>query len=69
MIGKIKWFDSSKQYGFIIHEDQEIFVYGNEISSGEETLQKDQIVSFDLKPAKKGDQACNVNFIWMDEDN
>ena len=69
MIGTVKFFDKSKQWGFIIHEDKEIFVHGNEIKSGEETLEKDQIVSFELKPARKGYQACNVNVMWMDEDN
>ena len=66
MIGKIKWFSEDRQYGFIIYEDKEIFVHGNEIKSGEETLEKDQIVSFELKPARKGNQACNVNVMWMD---
>ena len=63
MIGTVKWFDSSKQFGFIIHEDQEIFVHGNEIKSGQDLLMKDQQVSFDLKAAKKGHQATNVKVL------
>ena len=63
MIGTVKFFDASKRFGFIIHDDKEIFVHGNEIKSGQDLLLKDQKVSFDLKEAKKGHQATNVKVI------
>lgn len=66
MIGKIKWFSEHRQYGFIIHEDKEIFIHGNEIKSGQDILLTGQQVSFDLKAAKKGMQACNVKVLEVD---
>lgn len=63
MIGTVKFFDASKQWGFIIHDGLEIFVHGNEIKSGQDLLLKDQKVSFDLKEAKKGHQATNVKVL------
>ena len=63
MIGTVKFFDKSKQFGFIIHNGLDIFVHGNEIKSGQDLLLKDQQVSFDLKEAKKGHQATNVKVL------
>ena len=63
MIGTVKFYDASKQWGFIIYDNGEIFVHGNEIESPHDTLLKDQLVEFELKPAKKGSQAAKVRLI------
>jgi CspA family cold shock protein len=62
--GVVKWFNDSKGYGFIEHEDgREVFVHfsaiqqaGNEFRS----LSEGQEVSLDVVDGPKGLQAANV---------
>lgn len=60
--GKMKWFSSSKGYGFIEQDDSEdIFVhYRSKIGKGYRSLKDGQIVKFDLAKGDKGFQAENV---------
>jgi CspA family cold shock protein len=62
--GKVKWFNDSKGYGFIIREDdgKDIFVHYSAIQGNErfKTLSEGQEVEFDIIEGPKGLQAANV---------
>ncbi len=62
MIGKVKWFNNEKGYGFIDYVDEEdIFVhYSNIKQEGFKSLAEGQMVQFDLIQTDKGLQAINV---------
>ena len=61
-VGRVKWFDERKGYGFISREDgDDIFVHFSEIQAeGFKTLAENQEVSFEIKEGPKGLQATNV---------
>jgi CspA family cold shock protein len=64
IIGKVKWFNDSKGYGFLSAEGlEDIFVHYSAILSdhGLKTLLEDQKVSFELVSGVKGNQAANVS--------
>jgi len=63
MIGKVKWFNAQKGYGFIITEEgNDVFVhYSGVISEGYKSLQEGEDVQFELTKGKNGDQAVNVS--------
>jgi cold shock protein len=60
--GKVKWFNSTKGFGFIIADDgTEVFVHHTAIqSSGFRTLEEGQRVEFDVTSGPKGLKAENV---------
>lgn len=62
MVGKVKWFNNEKGYGFIEYEDlEDIFVhYSAIIKDGYKTLKEGVIVSFKLIETSKGLQAIDV---------
>jgi CspA family cold shock protein len=62
MIGKVKWFDSKKGYGFILtDEGREIFVhYTGIVAEGFKALTEGQVVEFEICENEKGVQAANV---------
>lgn len=62
MIGKVRWFNNDKGYGFIDYiEGEDIFVhYTNIKQNGFKTLVEGQSVRFDLIETDKGLQAINV---------
>ena len=61
-LGKVKWFNESKGYGFIESEEgEDVFVHFSEIQSeGFKTLKEGQEVEFEKTGGKKGPQASNV---------
>lgn len=61
-LGKIKWFNNEKGYGFIEGNDEEdIFVHYSAIKQdGYKSLSEGQIVEYQLLETKKGLQAINV---------
>ena len=65
MIGKVKWFDSKKGYGFILTEEgKEIFVhYTGIIAEGFKALTEGQNVEFEVGGNEKGVQAVNVTVV------
>ena len=65
MIGKVKWFDSKKGYGFILtDEGREIFVhYTGIVAEGFKALSEGQTVEYEIGSSEKGEQAVNVSVV------
>lgn len=64
VVGKVKWFNTKKGFGFIRKEDseQDIFVHYTSISGdGYKSLQEGESVQFELVEGPKGLQAQNVS--------
>ncbi len=62
IIGKVKWFNNEKGYGFIVKENyDDIYVhYTDLLDDGFKTLNEGQLVEFDLVVTEKGLKAVNV---------
>ena len=62
MIGKVKWFNAAKGYGFITGDDgKEVFVHFSAIvADGYKTLDEGQAVEYEVNDGDKGPQAVNV---------
>ncbi|NGQ95662.1 cold shock domain-containing protein [Brevibacillus sp. SYP-B805] len=62
MLGKVKWFNAEKGYGFIEREDGgDVFVHYSAIKAeGFKTLDEGQAVEFDIVDGDRGPQAANV---------
>ncbi|WP_456395582.1 cold-shock protein [Desulfurobacterium sp.] len=60
--GTVKWFDSSKGYGFITTDDgHDVFVHYTGISGeGFKTIEEGERVIFDITESDKGLKAINV---------
>ncbi len=63
--GTVKWFNSSKGYGFISHEGgNDVFVHFQSIvGDGYKTLQEGQKVEFTITEGQKGPQASDVKVL------
>jgi len=62
-IGKVKWFNDAKGYGFIEQEGvtDDVFVHYNSIEGeGFRSLDPGQTVQFEVQKTAKGLQAFNV---------
>ncbi|MEX0604205.1 MAG: cold shock domain-containing protein CspD [Marinobacter sp.] len=62
-IGKVKWFNNAKGYGFIIEEgcSDDLFAHFSSVQmDGYKTLKAGQAVTFDKKPSDKGVHAVNI---------
>ncbi len=60
--GTVKWFNSSKGYGFIAHDGgKDVFVHFSAITmDGYRTLNEGDKVEFSIEDSPKGPQATNV---------
>lgn len=61
--GKVKWFNNSKGFGFIVPETggNDVFAHFSQVNmEGYRTLKTGQMVSFDLVEGEKGPQAQNI---------
>lgn len=65
-IGKVKWFDKNKGYGFITDDGQEkdVFVHYSQINQeGFKNLLEGERVEFEIVQTERGLQATNVKKI------
>ena len=64
-VGKVKWFNSEKGFGFITSEEgKDIFVHFSAINAdGYKTLEEGQTVEFDVVEGDRGPQAANVTVV------
>jgi len=62
VIGKVKWFNNAKGYGFIGREDgPDVFVhYSAILGEGYRSLSEGDRVEFEIAAGAKGPQAANV---------
>ncbi|KGG79710.1 MULTISPECIES: cold-shock protein [Caloranaerobacter] len=60
--GTVKWFNSTKGYGFITRDNGgDVFVHYSAINTdGFKTLEEGQKVEFEVVQGEKGPQATNV---------
>lgn len=65
MVGRVKWFNNDKGYGFIEYkENEDVFVHSSAIElEGYKTLSEGQLVEFKLVETSKGYQALNVKLV------
>jgi CspA family cold shock protein len=61
-IGTVKWFNSTKGFGFIeLENEKDVFVHYSEINdTGYRSLEEGQRVEFTVVDGQKGPQAQNV---------
>ena len=63
MQGTVKWFDSTKGFGFITPDDgsKDVFAHHSAIQGdGYKSLSENQQVTFDVTEGAKGPQAVNI---------
>ncbi len=61
--GKVKWFDSTKGFGFITPSDggKDVFAHHTAIQGdGYKSLDENQEVTYDVTEGQKGPQATNI---------
>jgi cold shock protein len=61
-IGKVKWFDNKRGFGFILQDSgQDVFVHHTCIEGdGFKTLHEGDAVNYELVPGEKGPKATAV---------
>ena len=62
MVGKVKWFNAEKGFGFITQEGgEDLFAHFSAIQGdGFKTLEEGQEVTFDIEEGQRGLQATNI---------
>jgi cold shock protein len=65
MLGRVKWFNNEKGYGFIEYkENEDIFIHYSAINKeGYKTLTEGQLVQFTLVETSKGYQAIDAKIV------
>lgn len=61
-MGTVKWFNESKGYGFILHEEKDLFVHFSALT-GVKTLIEGQKVEYSIIEGRNGPQADNVRVL------
>ena len=62
MVGRVKWFNNEKGYGFIEYkENEDVFIHYSTIQTdGYKTLTEGQYVEFELISTPKGLNVCPI---------
>ena len=71
-IGKVKWFNNAKGYGFVLPEEggEDLFVHYSAIQmDGYKTLKAGQEVQFEIAEGPKGLHAVNIQAVASDTDD
>ncbi len=64
--GKVKWFNNTKGFGFIIPElgSDDVFAHYSQIQiEGYKSLKPDDLVEFEIIDGKNGKQAQNIQLV------
>jgi len=62
MNGTVKWFNNTKNFGFVTGEDDnDYFVHGSQVPD-DMRITEGTTVTFDLKKTEKGKQAINLAY-------
>ena len=61
--GKVKWFNSTKGYGFIARDDKakDVFVHSSAVKdAGLSGLAEGEVITFEVEEGQKGSSAVNL---------
>ena len=63
--GKVKWFNSTKGYGFIEREDKEkdVFVHSSAARAANLQLNEGDALTFEVEEGQKGPSAVNLQSV------
>ena len=63
--GKVKWFNSTKGYGFIACEDKEkdVFVHSSAAKTANLELNEGDALTFEVENGEKGPSAVNLQSV------
>lgn len=64
--GKVKWFNNSKGFGFIVSDEggEDVFAHFSQIQmEGYKTLKTDELVQFEVVNGPNGKQAQNIQSV------
>lgn len=64
--GKVKWFNNSKGFGFIVSDEggEDVFAHYSQIQmEGYKTLKTDELVQFEVVNGPNGKQAQNIQSV------
>ena len=63
-IGKVKWFDADKGFGFVSNPgDEDVYVGRNVLPEGVDELVQGQRIGFDFAAGRRGPQALRVKVL------
>lgn len=63
-VGKVKWYDADKGFGFLTREDgDDVYVRSSALPAGVSTLKAGTRVEFGVVQGRRGDQALQVRVL------